>query len=87
MNHSITIQNVEEATIIWLQKEAMRRGMKVEALIIDLIHAEMKQELGCEPLKAHHDLDSLAGTWDSKQADEFTKIISEFEQVDEKLWA
>ncbi len=36
--------------------------------------------------RVYRDLDSLAGTWTAKEASEFQKAVTDFEQVDPELW-
>ena len=86
MNPPITIQDIDDATAKWISEEAERRGVNVESLIIELIHKGIGVEREGTPLKSYHDLDSLAGTWSEEQEAEFLNAVSDFEQVDEKLW-
>ena len=34
----------------------------------------------------YNDLDSLAGTWNKKDYDEFNENIASFDQIDEEMW-
>lgn len=34
----------------------------------------------------YHDLDALCGTWSEQQSNEFLSLLSDFSQIDEKLW-
>lgn len=34
----------------------------------------------------YHDLDALSGTWSEQQSNEFLSSLSDFSQIDEKLW-
>jgi t-SNARE complex subunit (syntaxin) len=86
MSATITIQNIDEATEKKLAHEAERRGMTVEAFILDLIEKEINLQRETTASRPYTDLDSLAGTWDEAQATEFLNAINDFEQVDEKLW-
>ena len=86
MSEPITIQDIDEATAAWLSREAERRGMSVETLVLQLIRAGIETGLQNSQLQAHHDLDSLAGTWDDEEATRFLNATADFEQVDEKLW-
>ncbi|HST21821.1 MAG TPA: hypothetical protein VLR90_11920 [Blastocatellia bacterium] len=86
MNLPITIQDIDDATAKWLSEEAKRRGVNVESLIVELIHKGIGVEREGMPLKSYHDLDSLAGTWNEEQEAEFLNAVSDFEQLDEKLW-
>jgi len=84
MGISITIENVDEATAKWIDEEAERRGISVEALTLQLIHKGISVEHKSLQLQTYHDLDFLAGTWDGEQATEFLNAIADFEQADGK---
>jgi len=71
-----------DATAAKLRLEADRRGITIEELALELVQRGMAT-LQAPP---YHDLDALAGTWSKEEAEAFLKAISEFEQVDEKLW-
>ncbi len=86
MNTTITIQNLDEATEKKLAQEAKRKGLTVEAFILELIQKGINFESENTESNLHTDLDSLAGTWNEAQAIEFLNAINDFEQVDEKLW-
>jgi hypothetical protein len=82
MGKPITIQNLDDAITTWIEKEAERRGLSVETIVLELIHQGIKSSW----LRTYHDLDALAGTWSDQETDEFLGAIADFEQVDEKLW-
>ncbi|MGH9897738.1 MAG: hypothetical protein ACRD4L_02665 [Pyrinomonadaceae bacterium] len=86
MSTAIIIQDIDETTAKWISDEAERRGVSVEALILELISKGIGVECEDAKLQTYHDLDSLAGTWSDEQATEFMNAITDFEQVDEKLW-
>ena len=82
MDRIITIQDLDDATATWIEKEAERRGLSIEEMVLELIHQGIKSA----QLDTYHDLDALAGTRSDKEADDFMKAIADFERVDEKLW-
>ncbi|MDY0222766.1 MAG: hypothetical protein RBR67_16675 [Desulfobacterium sp.] len=52
-------------------------------------HVHMALQVREEPLSRlmqYHDLDSLAGTWSKKEADDFRQAIDKFNQADENIW-
>jgi len=46
----------------------------------------MKSDQNGIELTQYHDLDSLAGTWSTEEADDFLQAIDKFNQVDESIW-
>jgi hypothetical protein len=82
MERTIILENLDHASATWLEQEAERLSVPVEQVVLTLI----QQAIENAQLVAHHDLDHLAGTWSDEEADEFLRITSDFEQVDEKLW-
>lgn len=69
-----------------LKAEARRRGISVNALVLELI----REGVGLcrtEPRRVvHHDLDALAGTWSEDEAAEFLDAVSDFGQIDKAMW-
>lgn len=86
MSTSITIQDIDDVTVKWIDEEAKRRGISVESLIVELIYKGVDAERELLQHPVYHDLDSLAGTWSEEQAAEFLNAVADFEHVDEKLW-
>lgn len=86
MSAPITIQDLDEATAAWISEEASRRGVSVETIILQLIQKGIHLEQEQAQLPTYHDLDSLAGTWSEEQENEFLNALTDFEQMDEKLW-
>ena len=69
-----------------INQKAKQLNVNLEDLIVKLIHDQMKSDQNGIELIQYHDLDSLAGTWSKKEADEFLQAIDKFNQVDESLW-
>ncbi len=82
---SITIQNLDNPSIKWINRKAERLNVHIEDLIVKLIHDQMTTDE--TELMPYRDLDSLAGTWSKNEADDFFQTIDRFNQVDENLWA
>jgi len=86
MPETITINNLDEATAKWIDREAKRSGTNMEAVALNLMRKGIECERDHVALPFYEDLDSLAGTWSEEQAIEFMNAINHFNQVDEKLW-
>jgi hypothetical protein len=86
MNVSITIQDLDEATVAWIHEEAKRRGMSVDMFVLQLIQKGIGLERKSSEPPIYNDLDSLAGTWSDEEATEFLNAIADFNKVDENLW-
>ena len=82
----LTINNLDEATANWIEKEAERCGTNRETVALHLVQKGIEREREECSLRPYEDLDSLAGTWTEEQATEFMNAISYLDQVDEKLW-
>lgn len=83
---TITIQNLDEHSIKWINQKAKQLNVHIEDIIVKLIHDQMRSDENEIELTQYDDLDSLAGTWSRKEADEFFQTIDKFNQVDESLW-
>lgn len=82
---NLSIRGLDEEAAHQLREEARKRGVSVNACVIDLL----RRGLGIAPVtqrQVHNDLDALAGTWSEEEAAEFGKQLAAFEQVDEDLW-
>jgi hypothetical protein len=86
MPKSITIHDVDDATVNWLMEEAERLGMSVERVAGLLLQRALEWERRRAELPTYHDLDALAGTWNEDEATTFLQAIADFEQVDLGLW-
>jgi hypothetical protein len=84
MSTPIVIDDIDEATVEWINQEAERRGVSTERFVLQLIRKAIFFERS--QLQTYHDLDALAGTWSEEQENEFLNVLADFEQVDEKLW-
>ena len=82
MEKTIVLENLDDTSVMWLEKEAERKSLPIEQVVLDLIQQAIKNA----ELETYHDLDDLVGTWSDKEADEFLRVIADFERVDEKLW-
>ena len=86
MNTTITIKNLDELSMKWINQKANRQGVDLEDIIVQLIHDQMESSIKKIDLTQYNDLDSMAGTWNNKEADKFIQEIEKFNQVDENLW-
>ncbi|OFW61110.1 MAG: hypothetical protein A2133_00580 [Actinobacteria bacterium RBG_16_64_13] len=66
-----------------LEAEAARLGLSLNATVLHIL----RSALGLTEIAGvHHDLDALAGTWSRAEAEEFTRAIQHFEEVDPSMW-
>jgi len=86
METTITIKNLDKLSIEWINQKAKLQGVDLEDIIVQLIHNQIKTGERKTELVQYNDLDSLAGTWSKKEADDFLKSIDKFNQVDKSLW-
>lgn len=86
MDRRLTIQDMDPDSIRWIEREAKRRGIRPEELVIQLIRRGIDLEQEHDELVEYHDLDNLAGTWDDAETEQFLQNISDFEKVDNDLW-
>lgn len=83
---NVSLRGVDEKTAKRLKAEARRRGISVNALILQFVRQGVGLEKTEGRKEAYHDLDALAGTWDEDETSAFLKSLSDFEQVDQALW-
>jgi hypothetical protein len=80
--HPLTITELDSTATEWIEREARRTGMPLEAIVRQLIYRGLEVERQKSRRQRYHDLDSLAGTWSEEDADEFRHAIADVNQVD-----
>jgi hypothetical protein len=86
MAQPLTIAQLDSTATEWIEREAQRTGMPVEAIVRQLIYRGLEVERQQARRQRHHDLDALAGTWSTEEADEFRHAIADLSQIDPALW-
>lgn len=82
----LSLRGLDEATAKRLRTEARRRGVSVNALVIQLIREGVGTKRPEVSRAPYNDLDTLAGTWSKEEASRFIKAVADFEQIDRELW-
>lgn len=87
MSKDVTIRNLDNDSLEWIEREAQRRGLTPEEIARELIRKGIPSLQGERPgLPSYHDLDTLAGTWNEEETKSFLQQIADFGRVDEELW-
>lgn len=86
MERPLTVTQLDSSATEWIEREAQRTGLPVEAIVRQLIYRGLEVERQQAEGQRYHDLDALAGTWSVEEADEFHHAIIELNQVDSTLW-
>ena len=84
----LTVRSVDDDLRARLEREAQERGLSLNRTLLAVLREALglaPRTRGSEPVE-HHDLDDLAGTWTTEEAEEFDETLREQRQVDEKLW-
>ena len=82
---TLNLRGLDEETAARLKEAARQRGVSVSRHALEIL----RRGVGLAPRSRtdrHHDLDPLAGTWTSADAEGFERSLSAFEQVDGDLW-
>ncbi len=82
---TLTIRGIEHSISKKLKKLAEEEKTSINQTVIKIL----KNALGVDekkPFKEYHDLDTLAGTWNEKDYNEFTNNIKDFSKIDKDLW-
>ncbi len=83
---NLSVQGLDPQLSERLKAEAERRGVSVNALVMEFVKAGLGFS-GARPRRpVYTDLDHLAGTWTAQQAEEFLRAQAAFEQIDEEIW-
>ena len=84
-NSNFNLRKIAPEVMLLLKKEAAKQKTSINSLLLKIID----QGLGIAQTTKKtifHDLDHLAGTWNSKEKKEFDDNIKSFENIDEELW-
>lgn len=84
-NSNFNLRKIAPEVMLLLKKEAVKQKISINSLILKIID----QGLGIShPMKktTFHDLDYLAGTWNSKEKKEFDDSVKSFQNIDMELW-
>jgi hypothetical protein len=76
MEQTLTITQLDPTAMEWIEQEAQRTGMPIEAVACQLIERGLEVERQKVQQQRYHDLDALAGTWSAEEADEFRSAIA-----------
>jgi hypothetical protein len=86
MTQALTIPQLDRAATEWIEQEAQRTGVPVEAVARQLIYRGLELERQKVRRQRYHDLDALAGTWSTEEADEFHHAIADLNHIDPNIW-
>jgi hypothetical protein len=87
MANSIMIQNIDDRTAEWIEKEARSFGVTAEAIVIRLIHKGIESDRKTAGFhQIYSDLDDLAGTWNEEETAEFLDAVKDFSRIEYNLW-
>jgi len=83
---SMSLRGIEREVAARLESEARRRGISINAHVLQLLREGVGLGAPESRRLVFHDLDELAGTWSEKEAAAFEESLAAFEQIDEELW-
>ena len=86
MAESLTITQLDRTAAKWIEQEAQRTGLPIEAVARQLLYRGLEVERQFARRQRYHDLDALAGTWSANEANEFRHAIADLNQIDPSLW-
>jgi hypothetical protein len=75
MERTIVLENLDEPSATWLEREAERRETTLEEIVLELVRAGIQRS----QLEIHHDLDDLAGTWSDEETQAFLDALAEMD--------
>jgi hypothetical protein len=82
----ITLRNLPPELASAVRERAKREGISLTKTAVRLMEEGAGLRKGRSKRVLHHDLDSLAGSWTRKQADEFDRALAQQRAIDPELW-
>lgn len=86
MDMTFHMHILDTVTRAWIQDEAQRTGSSLESVVARLIQRGIVAERQAAHPQRYHDLDVLAGTWTSEEAEAFRRVTTDFAQIESALW-
>lgn len=84
---AITLRNLPPDIEKIVRKEADRQRTSINKAVISLLERKTEAHKKTKLReKEYDDLDSLAGSWTKKEADEFNKTLAAQRAIDPELW-
>jgi plasmid stability protein len=83
---TISIRGLDDEVLAKLKQRAQREGCSLNNLVVRLLRADVGVAQGAHASQRFDDLDALAGTWSTRQAEAFTRDTAPFAGVDPALW-
>jgi plasmid stability protein len=83
---NINIRGLDDTVHQRLKAKARQKGISLNSLIVKYLRQDVGLDARDKKSPTYNDLDELAGTWNKKDAQDFQKTISAFEEIDETLW-
>jgi plasmid stability protein len=78
----LTIRNLDPEADKALREKARREGKSINTVASEILRAGLLPERK----QRFHDLDALAGSWTSDEADRFDASVAHFASIDEEVW-
>jgi hypothetical protein len=82
----LTLDQLDAATTAWIEQEAQRLDVPVEAVVRCLIQQGIEAERKRVQPPLQGDLTALAGTWSTEEAAEFLQATAGFNKANPILW-
>ena len=83
---NMSIRGIDDRTLARLKKQAKREGSSLNTLVLRLLADDSGSAVAPRALQQFDDLDALAGTWSTRDANAFERNTAAFSEVDPALW-
>lgn len=83
---NLSIRGLDDKALAALKRRAAKEDSSVNLLVLRFIEQGLGLRRATPALTRHDDLDALAGTWRTQDANEFEHATAPFAKVDPTLW-
>ena len=83
---AITLRNFSPEVARIIQQKAKGKGESMNKTILGLLTESLGIQQGKSKGSLYHDLDSLLGAWDRKEAEHFDQALAKQRHIDTNLW-
>ncbi len=84
--NQLTVRGLDIELNKALKQEAAEQGVSVNRLVVQVLREAVGLYATAPTVREFHDLDHLAGTWNTADAAEFDDALNEQRQIDAELW-
>jgi plasmid stability protein len=82
---AVTLRNLPPSLDRTIRQRAKKKGVSINKVVISLLQEHLG-ESEKRPVRRYHDLDELAGSWNTQETEAFEQALAEQRSIDPEMW-